>query len=82
VHQCIKNGESIFDQTPFEEVIKRLREELYDTDGTKVLEEFYLPLFTSGHIAEVRFLPDWESSTGATWEHALAKKLGIKIIYL
>lgn len=82
VHQFIENGESVFDQTPFEDVIKSLRQELQDTDGTKTLEQFYLPLFESGYISETRFLPDWESSIGATWEHNIAKKLGIKITYL
>lgn len=82
VHQFIENGESVFDQTPFEDVIKRLREEQKDADGTKTLEEFYLPIFESGYVSEMRFLHGWESSVGAKWEHELAKKFGIKITYL
>ena len=82
VHKFIKNGESVFDQTPFEDVVIKLRKKLNDINGQKTLNDFYLPLFKSGYIKEVRFLPDWKSSKGATWEHNLAKKLGIKITYI
>ena len=30
---------------------------------------------------EIHMLPDWEDSKGATIEHDLAQKLGIKIVY-
>lgn len=82
VHEFIENGEFVFDQTPFEDVIKRLREELKDLDGTRTLEEFYRPIIESGYIKEMRFLPGWKSSIGATWERNLGKKLGITIVDL
>lgn len=82
VYKAINSGESVFDQTPFEDAVKRLRKEFNDTDGTKTLEAFYRPLLESGFISEMRFLPDWQSSKGATWEHKFAEDHGIKIVHL
>jgi len=82
VHSFIENGELVFDQTPFEDVIKRLRAELKDQNGLRTLEEFYHPLISSDYVTEMRFLPDWQSSEGAKWEHRLGQSLGKQITYL
>ena len=47
-----------------------------------LLETFYRPLFESSLINEAYFIPAWETSYGANWEHAQMKRLGIKITYL
>jgi len=77
-------GRVVFDQRPFETPFRKLENQKvkqqngYDTD---LLEKFYLPLFESGRLSELYFLPGWEYSTGARWEHDQAKRLGIKISY-
>lgn len=74
-------GVYIFDQVPFEEPMQRIKSnpDCYNYD---LLNQFYLPLFQSGLIKKFVFLPGWEDSTGAKWEHEQAEKLGIKIEYL
>ncbi|MFA5313649.1 MAG: hypothetical protein WC375_10120 [Methanomassiliicoccales archaeon] len=48
----------------------------------ELLEEVYAPVFRSGKVAKLVFMPDWQSSRGATWEHEMAHKLGIETEYL
>ncbi|MFZ2150791.1 MAG: DUF4406 domain-containing protein [Candidatus Absconditicoccaceae bacterium] len=74
-------GVSIFDQIPFEEPMQRIKssKQNYNYD---LLNQFYVPIFQSGYIKKFVFLPGWESSVGARWEHDWAKKYGIKIEYL
>ncbi len=83
IDRLLAQGLTIFDQVPFEQHIfdliaggkgSRLQNEL--------LEKFYSPLFTSGLINTLYFIPGWESSHGATWEHQQARELGINIVYL
>ncbi len=50
--------------------------------ATMLLTDFYQPLFETGLIKILYFLPDWQSSVGARWEHDQALKLGIEIVYL
>lgn len=82
IRKLTDEGVSVFDQTPFEEPIQRIHYEksphLYPEE---LLSDFYLPIFESGHIAEMRFLQGWEDSRGSTWEHAQAKRLGIAVAY-
>lgn len=47
-----------------------------------LLETFYQPLFETRLIAEAYFMPDWQTSYGASWEHTQMQRLGIKINYL
>jgi hypothetical protein len=82
--QFLKNqGKTVFDQLPFQNAMVRLKEKYEARDGytMSILEDFYQPIFESGIIDEMHFLPDWQTSKGATWEHAQAEKLGIKIFY-
>lgn len=74
---------NVFDQMPFEIPMKNLK---YKLSGGEYMEDiltnFYLPIFESGRIQELYFLPHWQSSHGSNWEHEQAKRLGIKITYL
>lgn len=76
-----KKGHNVFVQAPFENPIQRIKR-VYDGYPYALLDKFYLPLFKSGMIDNFAFLPGWQSSTGAKWEHDQAQKLGINILYL
>lgn len=76
-------GFNVFNQMPFEDpmhkmMLKISKEEYMES----ILSDFYLPIFEGGYIDELHFLPDWQSSYGANWEHEQAKRLGIKIKYI
>ncbi len=76
-------GQNIFDQMPFEEPMQRVKVSLPpNTYATSLLTDFYLPIFNSGLIKKLYFMPDWQSSYGAKWEHEQAEKLGIEIEYI
>ena len=84
INALSKKSVKVFDQTAFEPQMKKIakgRPE-YLTNETKLLEEFYLPLFEKEFVAMVCFMPDWQSSFGATWEHKQAKRLKLAIKYL
>jgi len=72
----ISKGENIFDQMPFQDAMERLSKDVEGYD-TRILEHFYLPLFRSGKIKKLKFLPDWEGSKGANWEHKQIEILNI-----
>ncbi|MDO8659545.1 MAG: DUF4406 domain-containing protein [Candidatus Parcubacteria bacterium] len=74
---------NIFDQTPFEKPMRKLKEKLAP-DGylESILTDFYMPILKSGMVSSLFFLPNWESSYGAKWEHEKAKEFGLEIIYL
>lgn len=72
----------IFTQLPFEEPMARIRNDGVNFKGDlHLLESFYYPLFTSGRIQTLCFLPHWESSNGTRWEHVQAERLGIRRRY-
>lgn len=80
-------GFQIFDQMPWEKKIGYFHEEFYETHQRSeyywdILLVFYQPIFSSGKIKKAFFLPNWQSSTGATWEHEQCKKYGIEIVYI
>ena len=83
IEKLQKENIEVFDQIPFEipmQKIKTLNKvEGYDNN---LLNDFYLPIFESGLVYKFYFLPDWESSTGATWEHEQARRLGLEIEYM
>jgi len=72
----------VFSQMPFEEPMWKIQTTPYYKGGCHTLEGFYLPVFESGLIKRLYFIRGWESSLGATWEHAQAKRLRIEIVYL
>ncbi len=73
-------GLHVFDQMPFEMPMQALKKKL--AHPSEILDGFYLPLFESKDISALYFMPNWQSSFGSNWEHDLAQKLGIEIIYL
>ena len=75
------NGLQVFDQVPFEKEIKRISQKYPITNGycMPILDVFYKKIFESGHIKVALFLPDWKSSSGATWERNLVTRLGIEV---
>ena len=75
-------GISVFNNMVFEEAMQRIKKTPYYRGGNHLLNAFYLPLFESGLVKVLCFLPGWTSSEGAKWEHEQALRLGIKIVYL
>lgn len=75
-------GMQVFRQTPFEKAMERIAPIYPTTDGycMPILDIFYKKVFSSGHIKIALFLPDWQSSKGATWERKLVSELGIEIM--
>ena len=76
------DGKNIFDQLPFEEKLFEFTQAVWYQGGLQLLNEFYGPIFESGLIKVLYFMPLWQTSLGATWEHEQAQRLGIKIVYL
>lgn len=74
-------GYNIFDQMPFEDPMQSLKNKP-NGNYKDILLDFYYPVFKSGHIKKLYFMPGWENSKGAVWEHDIAKELGIEIVYL
>lgn len=75
-------GEIIFNQLVFEEAMMRIKETPYYRDASHLLETFYRPIFERRKIQTFYFVTGWQSSFGASWEHAEAVRLGINIVYL
>ena len=87
ITRLIAEGHKIFNQMPFEGGLGRLRllwERERDNTGycMPILTEFYGPLFETRLITLAHFIPGWESSFGAKWEHDELQKLGARIQYL
>lgn len=75
-----EHGLELFDQVPFQIKINEIRKP--DEGEEKLLNEFYLPLFENHLVQTLYFLPDWETSAGARWEHEAGKRLGMHMVYL
>lgn len=82
IDRLTADGLVVFSQMPFEDDMGRLRKSDPNQDGIGLLEGFYLPIFKSGYIDLLCFIPGWEKSLGATWEHEQAQKLDIPRVYL
>src|SRR3989338_4934806 len=90
LNNAVKNlkarGLTVFEQHPLEKHIRRLCDaemfEAYKKGDMRLLEEIYLPIFKSGYIHELHFVPLWNTSIGTAWEHEQAILLGLKIEYL
>jgi hypothetical protein len=76
------DGMLVFSQMPFEDDMERIFNSSPNLQGLRLMEEFYLPILKSGFIKLMVFLPGWEKSIGATWEHEQSKALNIPRIYL
>ncbi len=81
IKELKSSGINVFDQIPFEIPMQKLKLKP-NFKPIDLLEGFYLPLLESGKIKSLYFLPDWQSSFGARWEHDQAKRLGIEIVFL
>ncbi len=77
-----ESGATVFNQIPFEQKFGELAAASDLPYFQPILEEFFMPFFQSGKIAEIIFMKNWQTSTGARWEHEIAQKLGIKIRFL
>ena len=77
-----RGGNYIFSQMPFENDMERIYKSDPALQGLRLLEEFYLPIFEMNFVKLICFLPGWENSIGAAWEHTQAKRFNIPIIYL
>ncbi len=75
-------GKHIFDQMLFEVPMSKIKSKIVGKYDESLLTDFYLPIFESGLVKKFYFLPDWQSSHGANWEHKQAQRLGIEIEYL
>lgn len=80
-------GRPIFNQLPYEAGLADLHVVwMRDNPSAEycepILTEFYLPLLESNRIRRAWFLPGWETSKGATWEHGECRARGIDIRYL
>lgn len=76
-----RNGLNIFNQMPFESKLIEIKDREPEGD-IAILEKFYRPIFESGIVRKLYFIPGWETSFGATWEHTTGGLLGIERIYL
>jgi hypothetical protein len=82
IERISADGLFVFSQMPFENDMERIYKSSPELQGIRLLEEFYSPMFKSGLIKLMCFLPGWELSIGANWEHEQAKVLNIPRIYL
>jgi hypothetical protein len=82
IERISADGLCVFSQIPFEDDMLRIYKSDPKFQGNRLLEEFYLPIFQSGLLKLFCFLPGWEHSVGATWEHEQAEALNIPRIYL
>ena len=75
-------GKNVFNQLIFEAAMMRIKETPYYKGALHLLETFYRPVFRSGRLKKLYFVPAWGSSFGASWEHEEARRLGIEIVYI
>lgn len=67
-------GKEMYNKIEEFRIEKELREQRF--------RRFWEIVLQSGHITDIFMTPGWERSTGATEEHKIAKKLGIKVHYI
>jgi hypothetical protein len=70
---------SIFNQLKYERRMDKILRNHTDYDYP-LLDYFYSPIFSSGKISGLVFLPMWETSIGCKWEYNFAKTLHIPIL--
>lgn len=75
-------GLVVFSQLPFESALFEIKRSKRDGGDTQLLGEFYLPLFRSGLIRIMYFMPGWQDSVGASWERERGLELRIAILDL
>ncbi len=75
-------GEKVFSQVPFLDLNLAQDTKILHFETERKFHEFYFPLFKSGLIKNAYFLPGWEESRGASWEHSCCLENNITIKYL
>jgi hypothetical protein len=77
-------GHVVFDNLIFEVHIARLMQDWKKKGNTgyctPILEDFYQIVYQTGYIKKAFFLPNWETSFGATWERENLPKWDIEIV--
>lgn len=71
-----RRGLNVFSYEPYEDRIYVAYDPSMHED---VMTLFHTPILETGLIKEVYFLPRWEESTGAAYEHELCTRLGITV---
>jgi hypothetical protein len=81
-------GKHVFNQLPGEQALKKRFDHWMANRQNEadycwpLLEGVYAPLFTSGRVERLAFMPNWHTSTGSKWEHDMASHYDISIEYL
>lgn len=81
---AMEQGIEIFDQLPFELSMQRIKAIVEPSSEypVRLLSEFYGPIFENKLVDTLFFLPDWQTSRGASWEHEQATRVGLEVVYL
>lgn len=82
LHSFIKHFDrsdiSVFNQLKYERKMDKILRDHSEYDYP-LLDYFYKPIFSSGKISGLVFLPMWETSIGCRWEYDFAKTLNIPV---
>jgi hypothetical protein len=83
IHALRRLGYFVFDQTPMRSALSRLFASWSQSPQNSgycqpILDEVFLPIFESGLIGTLTFLPDWKTSTGSIWEYQQAIRIGLR----
>ena len=73
----LTSGPRDFDGNNDEAVIKSL-----DVPWDMVMEHYHRPILETGLIGACYFIPEWELSSGASWEHDFYTTHQLEIIYV
>lgn len=80
MNTAVEHGLIVFNQMPFQDAMIRIANwKPNQSYCTAILEVFYKKVFESGCVNKTLFIPDWQSSHGATWERKLVTELGIVV---
>lgn len=77
------DGHYIFSQLPTENLMNKVwRKWLEPRYCMPILEDYYQPIFESGLVRKVHFIPGWQKSFGARWEREECHRVGIETVFL
>lgn len=76
----LSRGYVVFNQLPLQAAMIRLIKEL-EIKGypQAIIDDVYIPLFSSGYIKQGCFLPRWKTSHGTRQERAFLESIGLDI---
>lgn len=82
-----RQGLPVYSQMPYEDKLVEFAAIWRRRPGNSgycwpILHEFYEHVFSSGRISTLHFIPGYETSTGAKWEHDECDRWGIQRVYL